>query len=87
MTGCPNGCARSYIAEIGFVGTAIGKYNMHVGGDNEGFRLNKIYKENLDEKAILSELDAMFGSFKNERMDNESFGDYSHRRYVANQIN
>jgi sulfite reductase (NADPH) hemoprotein beta-component len=87
MTGCPNGCARSYIAEIGFVGTAIGKYNMHVGGDNEGFRLNKIYKENLDEKAILSELDAMFGGFKNERINNESFGDYSHRRYVADQIN
>jgi len=87
MTGCPNGCARSYIAEIGFVGTAIGKYNLHVGGDNEGFRLNKIYKENLDEKAILGELDAMFGSFKNERINNESFGDYSHRRYVADQIN
>ena len=87
MTGCPNGCARSYIAEIGFVGTAVGKYNLHVGGDNEGFRLNKIYKENLDEKAILGELDAMFGSFKNERINNESFGDYSHRRYVADQIN
>ena len=59
MTGCPNGCARSYIAEIGFVGTAIGKYNMHLGGDHEGFRLNKIYKESLDETAILTELRSM----------------------------
>src|SRR5262249_13402559 len=46
MTGCPNGCGRSYIAEIGFVGTAYGIYNLQLGGDREGTRLNKIYKEN-----------------------------------------
>lgn len=83
MTGCPNGCARSYIAEIGFVGTSMGRYNMHLGGDNEGLRLNQVYKESLDEEAILSELDEMFGCFKNERINNESFGDYSYRRYVS----
>ncbi len=81
MTGCPNGCARSYIAEIGFVGTGPGKYNLHLGGDNEGMRLNKIYKESLDETAILKELDGLFGNFKNERNKNESFGDYSLRKY------
>ncbi len=81
MTGCPNGCARSYIAEIGFVGTGPGKYNLHLGGDNEGMRLNKIYKESLDETAILQELNSMFGNFKNERNKNESFGDYSFRKY------
>ena len=81
MTGCPNGCARSYIAEIGFVGTGPGKYNLHLGGDNEGMRLNKIYKESLDEIAILHELDGLFGDFKNERKKNESFGDYSFRKY------
>lgn len=80
MTGCPNGCARSYIAEIGFVGTAMGKYNMHLGGDNQGERLNKIYKESLDETSILNELDRLFESFKNERRDNEKFGDYSLRK-------
>ena len=53
MTGCPNGCARSYIAEIGFIGTALGKYNLQLGGDHEGMRLNKVYKESLDEPAIL----------------------------------
>ncbi|MEJ7671667.1 MAG: NADPH-dependent assimilatory sulfite reductase hemoprotein subunit [Chitinophagaceae bacterium] len=67
MTGCPNGCARSYIAEIGFVGTALGKYNLHLGGDHEGYRLNKIYKESLEEGAILNELDGLFADFKNER--------------------
>ncbi|MEP6951489.1 MAG: assimilatory sulfite reductase (NADPH) hemoprotein subunit [Ginsengibacter sp.] len=83
MTGCPNGCARSYIAEIGFVGTSMGRYNMHLGGDYEGFRLNRIYKESLDEEAILSELDTIFGGFKTERINGESFGDYSYRRYVS----
>ena len=81
MTGCPNGCARSYIAEIGFVGTGPGKYNLHLGGDNEGLRLNKIYKESLDEHAILTELNRFFFDFKNERNANESFGDYSFRKY------
>jgi sulfite reductase (NADPH) hemoprotein beta-component len=81
MTGCPNGCARSYIAEIGFVGTALGKYNLHLGGDHEGNRLNKIYKESLEESQILTELDNLFSSFKRERNTNERFGDYSYRKY------
>ena len=84
MTGCPNGCARSYIAEIGFVGTGLGKYNLHLGGDHEGNRLNKIYKESLDENAILSELDGLFASFKNERIGEESFGDFSFRKNFVN---
>ncbi len=79
MTGCPNGCARPYIAEIGFVGTGPGLYNLHLGGDHQGLRLNKIYKENLDETAILSELDILFGSFKKERKRGESFGDFTDR--------
>ena len=80
MTGCPNGCARSYNAEIGFVGTALGKYNLHLGGDYEGLRLNKIYKENLDEETILNELDGLFADFKIERKHKERFGDFSFRK-------
>lgn len=80
MTGCPNGCARSYNAEIGFVGTTMGKYNLHLGGDHEGLRLNKIYKESLDEDAILLELDELFSGFKKERKENERFGDYSYKK-------
>ena len=60
MTGCPNGCARPFVAEIGFVGTALGKYNLHIGGDRLGMRLNRIYKESLDEQSILTELDNLF---------------------------
>ncbi len=80
MTGCPNGCARPYIAEIGFVGTALGRYNLHLGGDNQGTRLNKIFKESLDETAILQELDGLFSSFKKEKKENEKFGDFSIRK-------
>ena len=82
MTGCPNGCARPYAAEIGFVGTAVGRYNLHVGGDNEGERLNTLYKESLDEAGILTELDNLFATFKTERKTNENFGDFSYRKYV-----
>jgi len=84
MTGCPNGCARSFAAEIGFVGTAYGKYNLHLGGDYEGTRLNKIYKENLEEAAILSELDNLFEIFKNEKTIGEKFGDFSLRKNWIN---
>jgi sulfite reductase (NADPH) hemoprotein beta-component len=60
MTGCPNGCARSANAEIGFIGTSPGKYNMHIGGDHLGLRLNQLYRESLDEANILLELDTLF---------------------------
>jgi sulfite reductase (NADPH) hemoprotein beta-component len=79
MTGCPNGCARPYIAEIGLVGTALGHYNLYLGGDRQGERLNKLYRENLEESAILSELDGWLGRFKSERIVNESFGDFALR--------
>ena len=79
MTGCPNGCARPFAAEIGFVGTALGRYNLYLGGDKIGLRLNKLYKESLDEAQILSELDQLFGQFKNERINGEGFGDFTNR--------
>jgi sulfite reductase (NADPH) hemoprotein beta-component len=87
MTGCPNGCARPYIAEIGFVGTAYGHYNLHLGGDQQGTRLNKIYKENMDEKAILGELDKLFSQFKNQRKPGEKFGDFSLRKKWVTEKN
>ena len=80
MTGCPNGCARSYIAEIGFIGTALGRYNLQLGGDHAGMRLNKVYKESMDEAAILQELDQLFAQFAGERKKSESFGDFAVRK-------
>jgi sulfite reductase (NADPH) hemoprotein beta-component len=83
MTGCPNGCGRSSAAEIGLIGTAPGKYNLHLGGDNEGERLNKVYKENLGEAEILNELDGLFGNFKAEKNTAETFGDYAVRKQLV----
>jgi sulfite reductase (NADPH) hemoprotein beta-component len=81
MTGCPNGCARPFAAEVGFVGTAYGRYNLYIGGDKVGERLNQKYKDNLDEAGILAELDVLFETFKKERSNKESFGDFSHRKW------
>jgi sulfite reductase (NADPH) hemoprotein beta-component len=83
MTGCPNGCGRSTAAEIGFIGTAPGKYNLHLGGDNQGQRLNRIYKENLGEPEILTELDGLLASFKKEKKENEHFGDFAIRKALV----
>ena len=82
MTGCPNGCGRSTVAEIGFIGTAYGKYNLQIGGDREGTRLNKLYKESVEETVILQELDSLFGLYKAERKDKETFGDYTQRKNI-----
>jgi len=76
MTGCPTGCARPYIAEIGFTGRAPGKYNMYLGGGFYGQRLNKPYLENVDEARILEELDGMFRRYASEREAGEPFGDF-----------
>src|SRR5579872_640913 len=80
MTGCPNGCGRPYAAEIGFIGTGPGRYNLHLAGDHEGTRLNRLYKENLDETAILKELDVLFWLYKKERITGERFGDFALRQ-------
>ncbi|MDP9958680.1 assimilatory sulfite reductase (NADPH) hemoprotein subunit [Chryseobacterium lathyri] len=79
MTGCPNGCGRSPNAEIGFVGTAYGKYNLHIGGDRLGMRLNTKFRENIGEEEIIETLDQLFGIYSEQRNEEETFGDFSHR--------
>ena len=83
MTGCPNGCARPYAAEIAFVGTAPGRYNLQIGGDHQGQRLNKLYNESLDEVSILQELNNLFSTFKNEKNGSEKFGDFVMRKQLV----
>jgi len=80
MTGCPNGCARPYLAEIGFVGKSPGYYNLYLGGAHNGERLNKLYKEMLDEASILRELEPLFSAFARERERGEHFGDFAIRK-------
>jgi sulfite reductase (NADPH) hemoprotein beta-component len=83
MTGCPNGCGRSAAAEIGFVGTAYGRYNMLLGGDTLGKRLNKIYKENIEEEEILNSLNLLLKDFSDNKNFNEPFGDYVLRKKIV----
>jgi sulfite reductase (NADPH) hemoprotein beta-component len=76
MTGCPNGCGRSALAEIGLIGTAYGRYNLHLGGDDLGLRLNKKFKENLNEEEILKELDSLFARYVRDRKRGQRFGNF-----------
>ncbi|MDF2855869.1 MAG: sulfite reductase subunit beta [Neobacillus sp.] len=76
MTGCPNGCARPGLGEIAFMGKAPGKYNMYLGAAFDGSRLNKMYRENIGEEDILSELQVLLSRYAKERHDGEHFGDY-----------
>ncbi len=79
MTGCPNGCARPYMAEIGFVGKAPGKYNIYLGGNESSTRLNRLHRESLKEVEILSELRGLLTRFAGERIGAERFGDWCAR--------
>lgn len=84
MTGCPNGCARPYIAEIGLTGRAPGKYNLYLGGGFHGQRLNKMVLENVGEPAILDLLGKLIARYAQERLEKERFGDFAIRAgYVA----
>lgn len=86
MTGCPNGCARPYAAEIGLVGKSAGKYNIMIGGDVAGYRLNTLYKEEADENMILQTIDEMFVAFKQHRNRGEIFGDFSRRYFLKETV-
>jgi sulfite reductase (NADPH) hemoprotein beta-component len=79
MTGCPNGCARSSMAELGFIGKAPGKYQIYVGGNESSTRLNRLYKETIKTEDIVNELRPTFLRFKHERNGEERFGDFAAR--------
>ena len=74
MTGCPNGCARPYLAEIGLVGKGPGRYNLYLGAAYDGSRLSKLYAEDLDHAGIIATLDPLFVAYAKERKGGELFG-------------
>ncbi len=76
MTGCPNGCARPYLAEIGFVGKAPGRYQVWLGGNAPGTRINRVWKELLKEAEIEQELRPLLVRYAAERTPGERFGDW-----------
>lgn len=83
VTGCPNGCARPYLAEIGLTGKALGKYNLYLGADFSGQRMNRLYRENIDEETIFGILQSLFHRYADEGQPGEAFGDFLVRAGVV----
>jgi sulfite reductase (NADPH) hemoprotein beta-component len=86
MTGCPNGCARPGLGEIALIGKAPGKYNMYLGAAFDGSRLNKMYRENIGEEEILSELRVLLSRYAKERLEGEHFGDFTIRTGIVKAV-
>jgi sulfite reductase (NADPH) hemoprotein beta-component len=85
MTGCPNGCARPYMAEIALVGKAPNKYQIYLGGNQASTRLNRIYKDSVKGDEVVSELRPILARFARERTAGERFGDFCHRALTSSE--
>jgi sulfite reductase (ferredoxin) len=79
MSGCPNGCSRPYLGDVGFVGTTLGKYDLMLAGDFEGTRLNRVYAPNVAITEIVGLLRPMFVEFREQRNPGEGFGNWVER--------
>jgi len=86
VVGCPNGCGRAMLAEVGFVGKAPGKYNVYLGGNVEGTRVPKLYLENVGEDVYLPALDELIGQWAKERNEGECFGDFVIRKEIVAEV-
>ena len=83
VTGCPNGCGRAMLAELGLVGKAPGRYNLHLGGNRSGTRIPRMYRENINESEILATIDELVGRWATERQAAEGFGDFTIRAGIV----
>lgn len=79
MTGCPNGCARPYTAEIGFVGRGKKSYDIYLGGEPVGIRLNQVFAENVPRDELINVLRPVLAHYCDQRRSGERFGDFCHR--------
>ncbi len=86
VTGCPNGCGRAMLSEVGLVGKAPDRYNLHLGGNRTGTRIPRMYRENISSAVILSVLDELIGLWSQERAAGEDFGDYLIRAGVVKPV-
>jgi sulfite reductase (NADPH) hemoprotein beta-component len=85
MTGCPNGCARPYTAEVAFVGKAPGRYQVWLGGDTAGTRLNRLWKDTVKDADFENELRPVLVRYAKERHASERFGDWCDRVFLPEQ--
>jgi sulfite reductase (NADPH) hemoprotein beta-component len=83
MTGCPNGCARPYLAEIGLVGTGPGLYNLYLGGAFDGSRLSKLYRRQIGHDEIVAALAPLFAAYASQRRPGEHFSEFAIRHGVV----
>ncbi len=86
VTGCPNGCGRAMLAELGLVGKAPGRYNLHIGGNRIGTRIPRMYRENITESEILANIDELVGRWAKERQGEEGFGDFVIRAGIVKPV-
>ncbi|WP_368885049.1 assimilatory sulfite reductase (NADPH) hemoprotein subunit [Providencia vermicola] len=86
VTGCPNGCGRAMLAEVGLVGKALDRYNLHLGGNRIGTRIPRMYRENISSAEILSLLDTLIGDWARGRQAQEGFGDFLIRTDVVKPV-
>lgn len=86
VVGCPNGCGRAMLAEIGLVGKGPGKYNIYLGGNREGTRVPKLYLENVSEDVYLPALDELICQWAKEREEQECFGDFVIRKGIVAEV-
>jgi sulfite reductase (NADPH) hemoprotein beta-component len=86
MTGCPNGCARPYMAEIAFVGKAPGRYQVWFGGNTTGTRLNRLWKDMVKDADIVNELRPVLSRYAKERNTGERFGDWCDRVFLKELV-
>jgi sulfite reductase (NADPH) hemoprotein beta-component len=86
LSGCPNGCSRPYLGEIALVGRGPGRYDLRLGADFIGQRLNQVHRENVDETAILDTLAPLFARYAAERGEGEGFGDFLLRTGILTPI-
>lgn len=86
ITGCPNGCGRAMLAEIGLVGKAVGRYNLHVGGNRIGTRIPRLFKENISADEIVNLIDGWIQDWAANRQANEGFGDYAIRSKIVKPV-
>lgn len=86
MTGCPNNCARSFLAEIGFVGRSLNSYNIYLGGLPDGSRLNVLFKDNVKLNDLVDEIVPVLEQYAAEREPDESFGAFCRRAVLAGAL-
>ena len=86
VTGCPNGCGRALLAEIGLVGKAPGRYNLYTGGNRAGTRIPRLFRENITVAEILSIIDGWSGAWADTRLPEEGFGDFAVRSGVVKPV-